>query len=130
MGQSLDLVALIALDKGDIEGAEEAAEQALAVRTAKLPVDHPDIAQSRWTLARVRLAQGREGDARSLLLQAIETLQAKVTAGHVWLKGAQATLAKLEQAGSTPPSAKEKPRAQEKKKSRLTGLFRWTKVNR
>jgi tetratricopeptide (TPR) repeat protein len=130
MGQSLDLVALIALDRGDIEGAEEAAEQALAVRTAKLPVDHPDIAQSRLTLARVRLAQGREGDARSLLLQAIETLQAKVTAGHVWLKGAQATLAKLEQAGSTAPAAKEKPRAQEKKKSRLAGLFRWTKVNR
>jgi hypothetical protein len=63
------------------------------LREQKLPADHPEIAQSRWTLARVLIAQGRKAEAGPLLRTAIAALEAKVTPEHAWLKGARATLA-------------------------------------
>jgi tetratricopeptide (TPR) repeat protein len=83
MEHSLDLRALLDLEKGDIEGAAAAAARSLALQIAKLPGDHAKIAQARWTLARVMIAQGRVVEAD------------KVTDEHVWLKGARATLAAL-----------------------------------
>jgi len=73
------------------------AREALSLRQQKLPADHPDIAQSRWTLARVLIAQGRTAEAAPLLRAAIAVLEGKVTPEHVWLKGARATMASLRQ---------------------------------
>jgi hypothetical protein len=71
------------------------AREALALHEQKLAAGYPEIAQSRWTLARVLIAQGRTADAEPLLRAAIAALEAKVTPEHVWLKGAWATLARL-----------------------------------
>jgi hypothetical protein len=87
--------ARIALARGHLGEAETAAREALSLREQELPADHPQIAQSRWTLARVLIAQGRKAEAEPLLRAAIAALDAKVTPEHVWLKGARATLAAL-----------------------------------
>jgi hypothetical protein len=67
----------------------------LFLREQKLPADHPDTAQSRWTLARVLIAQGRNAEAEPLLRGAVTALEAKVTPKHAWLKGVRATLSAL-----------------------------------
>jgi hypothetical protein len=75
----------------DIDGAFRALAEVSLIAAG----EDPDIAESRWTLARVLIAQGRTAEAEPLLRAAIAALEARVTPQHVWLKGARATLASL-----------------------------------
>ena len=117
MGWILDLAVLVGLSTGQPAQAEAAAQRALALRCANLPADHPEIARSRWTLARVLIARGEAVQAEPLLRQAIAALEAKVAEGHAYLEDARQTLAGLHRAAS--PSRTAQAAAPEKRRWRL-----------
>ncbi|MGE0023020.1 MAG: tetratricopeptide repeat protein [Hyphomicrobium sp.] len=113
--QVLNTAALIEITEGKAAEAEATARAALQRRLAVFSCDHPEIAQSKWTLARALLALGRPTEALPLLHDSIAMLEAKVTAEQVWLKGARATLTEAERqvaALQPPPGERDKPRAQ------------------
>lgn len=74
-GASLEYLALIRLEAGDITGAERAAREALAVASAE-PVLPLNRAESNAILARTLLAAGRANDALALARSALEELEA------------------------------------------------------
>jgi tetratricopeptide (TPR) repeat protein len=63
----------VALAKNQqLEQAEPLARRALAIRRAKLPADHPEIAASCEILGRIVLLAGRAADAEPLLRECVE----------------------------------------------------------
>ena len=74
-GASLEYLALIRLEAGDIAGAERAARDALAVASAE-PVLPLNRAESNAILARALLAAGRASEALALAGSALEELEA------------------------------------------------------
>jgi tetratricopeptide (TPR) repeat protein len=53
-------------------------EEALRIRSAALPTDHPLVAQSRSALGRALLQSGRNSEGLTLLQEAVEVLRRKV----------------------------------------------------
>jgi tetratricopeptide (TPR) repeat protein len=74
-GASLEYLALIRLEAGDVAGAERDAREALAVASAE-PVLPLNQAESNAILARVLLAAGRAADALALARAALGQLEA------------------------------------------------------
>ncbi|HEY2512912.1 MAG TPA: hypothetical protein VGI39_18725, partial [Polyangiaceae bacterium] len=68
--------ALARLDVGDVVGAESVARKAVAALELTVGLCHPDAANARATLARIRILQGRYSEGAALARGAVEALAA------------------------------------------------------
>src|SRR5262249_36625759 len=90
--------ALAALHDGQLADALPKAQEALAIREARLGGSHPDVAASLTTLAEVHRAQGRLDDADRLHRRALGIREAQLGQEHPEVAASLNYLAVIENA--------------------------------
>lgn len=93
---ALDQQAQTLLKLRRADKAAPLAERALAINLKAFSLEHPNVARSRLNLARVRMAQGRMGDARSEYQAALVAMKASYKEDSDVLRQARVEFAALE----------------------------------
>ena len=82
VGQSLNNLGNVLLDRGELDAAEGSHREALAIRRAALGPDHPDVAMSLNNLAVVLMARGCLDEAEKYQQEALDSRRRHFGAEH------------------------------------------------
>jgi serine/threonine-protein kinase len=100
-------LASLAKQRGDLSKAAEMEREALRLREAELPPDHPLIATSLNNLGAVLTKLGQYGEAESLLARVLEILEPQVGTEHPYFAKATSNLGLVYLAREDPETARQ-----------------------